>query len=261
MTARWPPGRCHRQRRRDGAGVGSGHGCGDHPFDRPHRRGAGGGGDSRTAATVVTGSDDGTVRVWDLATGSRSATRSTGHTGWVRAVATAGWTAARWPSPAATMGRCGCGIWPPAHRSATRSPATPAGCRRWRSAAGRPPGGRHRQRRWDGAGVGSGHRRADRRPLDRPHRPGVGGGGGALDGRPVAVTGSDDGTVRVWDLATGDPAATRSTGHTGGVQGGGGRRLDGRQSWSPAATTGRCGCGIWPPAPAGDPLRPATPAR
>ena len=27
---------------------------------------------------------------------------------------------------------------------------------------------------------------------------------GELDGRPVVVSGSSDGTVRVWDLATGD---------------------------------------------------------
>ena len=35
-------------------------------------------------------------------------------------------------------------------------------------------------------------------------------------GRPVGVTGSDDGTVRVWDLATGAPAGELA-GHTGAV--------------------------------------------
>jgi WD40 repeat protein len=34
-----------------------------------------------------------------------------------------------------------------------------------------------------------------------------------LDGRPVAVTGGDDGTVRVWDLATGQPHGGPLTGH------------------------------------------------
>ena len=42
-------------------------------------------------------------------------------------------TARPWPA-AATTARCGCGTWPPAARSATRSPATPARSARWRSA-------------------------------------------------------------------------------------------------------------------------------
>ena len=39
-----------------------------------------------------------------------------------------------------------------------------------------------------------------------------------LDGRPVAITTSDDGTARVWDPATGQATATL-TGHTRGVTG------------------------------------------
>ena len=38
-----------------------------------------------------------------------------------------------------------------------------------------------------------------------------------MDGRPVAITTSDDGTARVWDLATGQATATL-TGHTGSVR-------------------------------------------
>ncbi|MEU2133985.1 hypothetical protein [Streptomyces sp. NPDC018352] len=34
-----------------------------------------------------------------------------------------------------------------------------------------------------------------------------------LAGRPVAVTGSDDGTVRVWDLTTHQPVGEPLTGH------------------------------------------------
>jgi hypothetical protein len=39
-----------------------------------------------------------------------------------------------------------------------------------------------------------------------------------VDGRPVAVTGgSENGHVRVWDLALGRPAGKPLTGHTGPV--------------------------------------------
>ncbi|MFF1502342.1 hypothetical protein ACFVZR_21270, partial [Streptomyces sp. NPDC058316] len=37
---------------------------------------------------------------------------------------------------------------------------------------------------------------------------------GVVDGRPVAVTGSGDETVRVWDLTTGRPVGEPLTGHT-----------------------------------------------
>ncbi|MGW9273111.1 hypothetical protein ACWGVU_05165, partial [Embleya sp. NPDC055610] len=38
-----------------------------------------------------------------------------------------------------------------------------------------------------------------------------------VEGRPVAVTGSDDRTVRVWDLTSGRPRGEPLTGHTGSV--------------------------------------------
>ncbi|GGX29132.1 hypothetical protein GCM10010353_50310 [Streptomyces chryseus] len=54
-----------------------------------------------------------------------------------------------------------------------------------------------------------------------------------LEGRPYAITGSDDGSVRVWDLTTG--IQTRElTGHTGGVHGVAVAQLEGR----PHAITG-----------------------
>ena len=37
------------------------------------------------------------------------------------------------------------------------------------------------------------------------------------DGRPIAVTGSEDATVRIWDLTTGTPVGDPLTGHTGAV--------------------------------------------
>ena len=214
---------------------------------------------------VVSGSEDETVRVWDLATGSPVGDPFTGHTGWVRAVAVAraatgarwwspaaatttvrvwdlatgqpgrrpahrphrrGWT--RWPSaswtapgawsPAATTRRCGCGTWPPASRSATRSPATPAGC----SAVavgeldGRPVvvsgSADATVRVWD---LATGN------PVGDPFTGHTGAvmavAVGELDGRPVVVSGSEDRTVRVWDLATGDPVGDPFTGHTDSV--------------------------------------------
>ncbi|OKJ14055.1 hypothetical protein AMK19_10235 [Kitasatospora sp. CB01950] len=39
-----------------------------------------------------------------------------------------------------------------------------------------------------------------------------------LDGRPVAVTGGGDGTVRIWDLADGRPVGEPLIGHTGAVK-------------------------------------------
>ncbi|MGH3807071.1 MAG: hypothetical protein ACRDRU_10645 [Pseudonocardiaceae bacterium] len=55
-----------------------------------------------------------------------------------------------------------------------------------------------------------------------------------LDGRPVAVTGSWDTTVRVWDLGTGSPIGDPLTGHTDTVGAVATAVLDGR----PVAVTG-----------------------
>ncbi|MFE4602016.1 caspase family protein, partial [Kitasatospora indigofera] len=55
-----------------------------------------------------------------------------------------------------------------------------------------------------------------------------------LDGRPVAVTGSSDDTVRVWDLTTGRPVGEPLTGHTDAVRAVACTTLDGR----PVAVTG-----------------------
>ena len=49
-----------------------------------------------------------------------------------------------------------------------------------------------------------------------------------LDGRPVAISGSGDQTVRVWDLATGAPVGDPFTGHTGWVTAVAAAELDGR---------------------------------
>ena len=49
-----------------------------------------------------------------------------------------------------------------------------------------------------------------------------------LDGRPVVITGSDDRTVRVWDLATGTPVSHPFTGHRDWVRAVAVTELDGR---------------------------------
>ena len=50
-----------------------------------------------------------------------------------------------------------------------------------------------------------------------------------LDGRPVIISGgSDDKTVRVWDLATGAPIGRPITGHTSEVYSVATAQLDGR---------------------------------
>ncbi|MFF0776186.1 hypothetical protein ACFYUK_45365 [Nonomuraea wenchangensis] len=66
------------------------------------------------------------------------------------------------------------------------------------------------------------------------------------DGRPVAVTASDDTAVRVWDLATGRPIGDPLTGHTGPVNAVACPMLDGPPSPSPPPTMRRCGSGTCP---------------
>ena len=66
----------------------------------------------------------------------------------------------------------------------------------------------------------------------------------SADGRR-AVSGGDDGTVRVWDLDAGTVLHTL-TGHDGWV-GAVAVSADGRRAVSGGDGTGRCGCGTWTP--------------
>ena len=127
---------------------------------------------------VVSGSGDETVRVWDLATGAPVGDPFTGHAGEVNAVAV-GELDGR---PVVISGSddgtvrvwdlaTGAPVGDPftGHAGAVNAVAV--------GGAGRPPGGDLRRRRQDGAGVGPGHRRPGRRPVHRPRRLCVRGGG------------------------------------------------------------------------------------
>ena len=162
---------------------------------------------------LASGDEDGTAQLWDVATASKIGNRLTGRT---TPVGVDRWRSARtarpWPAATATA-RCGCGMWPPATRSATLTH-----CRRGHLGGVQPgrqdPG--QRRRRWHGAAVGRGHRPADRQ-TSSPATP-------ARSTRWRSAR-----TARPWPAAATMarcgcgmwPPATRSaaplTGHTGGV--------------------------------------------
>ena len=215
--------------------------------------------DGRTL--LATGSDDGTVRLWDPATGHPVGDPLTGHTDrGVRRWRSAGCpTAAPCSPPAAATGRCGCGTRPPAPRSATRSPATPTAVTGGgvRPAARRPDPARHRQLRRHGAAVGPGHRQPVGDPLTGHTGAVTAVAFGQLpDGRTLLATGSDDGTVRLWDPATGHPVGDPLTGHTGAVTAVAfGRLPDGRTLLASGSGDGTVR--LWDPATGQPGRRPA----
>jgi WD40 repeat protein len=184
---------------------------------------------------AVSGSEDETVRVWDLHTGAPVGQPLTGHTSVVTAVAvgevdgrpvavTGGWdeTVRVWDL------RTGVPVGQPltGHTGAVLTLAVG-------EVDGRPvaisAGHDRTVRVWDlrtGVPVG--------RPLTAHTNWIRAVAVGEVDGRPVAVTAADDTTVRVWDLRTGIPVNKRLTRHTSFVRGLTVGQVDGR----PVAVTG-----------------------
>ena len=167
---------------------------------------------------VVSGSDDRTVRVWDLATGNPVSDPFTGHGKAVNAVAVAELEGR--PVVVSGGGDGTVRVWDLATGNPVSDPFTGHGKAVNAVAVaeleGRPVvvsgGGDGTVRVWD---VATGN------PVSDPF---TGHGGtvyavavGGLDGRPVVVSGSSDGTVLVWDLATANPVGSPFTGHGGTV--------------------------------------------
>ena len=180
---------------------------------------------------------DGTVRLWDPATGRRSASPHTATPArcprWRSRPTGACW------SPPATTGRCGCGIRPPGSRSAKPHFGHTGGVLVGGVLARRAPA-RHRQRRRDGAVVGSGHRAARRRATLRPHRHGL----SRWRSRPTGACSPPPATREGCGCGT-RPPASRSASHSLATAAGSGRwrsRPTGTCS-PPPASTERCGCG------------------
>ena len=199
--------------------------------------------------------DDGTVRVWDL--GPRRRGRAlTGHEARCPSVAVGAVDGRPWSVSGGDDGTVR--VWDlrtlaprgepltghTAGRARSRSGWSTTG--RWRSAAA----GRH------GAGVGPADPRGARRAARPATRRGVSVAVGLVDERPVAVSGGDDGTVRVWDLRP-----WRALGRAAHRSRGLGRARwrsagdDGRPVAVSGGGTARCGCGTCgPSAPARRPL-------
>jgi WD40 repeat protein len=164
---------------------------------------------------ALSGGTDGTVRVWDLASGTQRGQPLTGHNGWVAAVAF-GELDGR--SIALSGGRDGTvRVWDLPSGTQRGEPLT--GYDEVWSVAfgeldGRPAalsGGRDGTVRvWD---LASGTQRGE--PLTGHH------GGvravafGQLDGQPIALSASSEGTVLVWDLALGTQRREPLTGPDG----------------------------------------------
>ena len=208
-------------------------------------------------AVIVSGGRDGTVRVWDLATGRPVGEPLRGHDGGVWSVA----------------------VGERDGRAVIVSGGNDGTVRVWDLATGRPVGEPLRGHdggvwsvavgEWDGrAVIVSGGRDgtvrvwdlATDRPVGEPLRGHDGGVSsvavGERDGRAVIVSGGNDETVRVWDLATGRAVGEPLRGHDYLVRSVALGELDGRAVIVSGGEDGTVR--VWDPAtgrPVGEPLR------
>lgn len=171
---------------------------------------------------LVTGSLDDSVRLWDLATGEAIGNPLHGHAGGVIAVAAATST---WRPVAASADSDGkvC-VWDLISGTAIRTQSTDprfpildmivseVGQHAVLTIACGSAGGRSIIRSWDlttGAPVGPTISLTGFVPRSLT--------ADKHDGRPILVSGHDDGTIRVWDLTDGTPVRQPFNGHVGNV--------------------------------------------
>ncbi len=189
---------------------------------------------------LASGSDDGTLRLWDLASGRQRGEPLQGNAKWVSIVA--------FSPDGGTLALAGgtsqLRLWDLRSDELRSVPLhglynlvcmlafSPDGLTLALSSSR----GTNTVQLWD---VTSGQPRGE--PL-QGHTDRVWSGVFSPDGRTLA-SGSDDKTVRLWDVASGEARGKPLQGHTGGVRSVAFPRTAGR--WPRRAATRPCGCGTW----------------